>query len=555
MAKVKKRRRLSVKIILMFIVLVVIVLVAIGFVVYRICFAIVLNNTEVIAAGTGQLVSETIDTDKIDDWLENGADDEYIETINSLAIVNQFYGLNSIYVFIPNFDTNGDMINNMTTLLDITRINVDGFDLIDAGGESVADPEMLGVETGEVDVFQQIQTVYATMEMSEGIPTDSEEYGYLYSFYFPILSKNGDIAAIVGIDSDMTRMMSQVFSWTVATLLFIFALFAIFVILFLLFISRSVVKPVKTLSESMNRFSSGGEELKFTPVTGIKTNDEIEQMSDDFNSMAQAIIGYTDNLEKTTAEKERMKADLDVSAQIRRSLSSGTDYPAFPDRTDFDLYASMKNTIFNKSSFCDCFMTDEKHLFLVIGESAGRSLASMLYAMLAATNIRSFARMGFKPYRIALETNNQLCKNNKRSRDLSVEAIIAQIDLESGVMTYVNAGMPPVLLKKTGEDFSYDAAARQFNLGEMPNVSFTQETVRLSQGNSLIMMSNGVPEMKSENGMEFSEAYVGSEINRIAASEYELKEIVDRLENALEEHRGAAVPESDTSVIAFRYLG
>ena len=55
-------------------------------------------------------------------------------------------------MFIPNFDTNGDMINNMTTLLDITRINVDGFDLIDAGGESVADPEMLGVETGEVDV-------------------------------------------------------------------------------------------------------------------------------------------------------------------------------------------------------------------------------------------------------------------------------------------------------------------------------------------------------------------------------------------------------------------
>ena len=163
--------------------------------------------------------------------------------------------------------------------------------------------------------------------------------------------------------------------------------------------------------------------------------------------------------------------------------------------------------------------------------------------------------MGYQPYRIAMETNNQLAQNRGDNRELTVAAQIAQIDLKSGVMKYVNAGMPPMLLKETGAGFAFDSRPAGFLLGEMPGVSFTQDTRRLSQGNTILLMSGGVPKMKNENGLEFTNAYVQSGINMIAAREYDLKAMTELLEHMLDGFRGNAELEADTSLLLFRYFG
>lgn len=546
MKKVRKRRKISTKIILMFVVMVLIMIIAIGVVIYRISYCRVLDSANDIAAGSGRFISVIIDTDKVPGWLENGVDDSYKETAQLLVNLNQFYNLHSVDVFVPTFDDNGNMLNNMVTLFNISRI----------GDTSQANFDMLGTETGEVDVFEQYRTVYQTSKtFKSDIISKSEESGWLASCYIPILDDNGEVFALAGINTQMTLIIRTVLHKTLVTCGLIFLLVAVFAVNFIVFIGKTVVKPVKKLSDSMNKFVSGGENLNFSPITGINTNDEVEQMSDDFNSMAKAILDYTENLEKSTAERERLHADLDVAAKMRVFLSDDTVYPAFPDRTDFDLFASMKNTVFNKCSYCNCFMTDENHLFLIIGESPGKSLASMLGVMLAAMNFRCFARMGYSPRRIATETNNLLCGQGNKDKALIVDAIIAEIDLKSGVFEYVNAGMPPMLLKKTGEDFSYNFVPGQFCLGEMPNIPFPSETIRLSQGNSIIFVSNGVPDTENENGVRFSETKVKSEFNRIAARKYALGEIIEGLESTLEGFRGDIQTESDTSMIAFRYLG
>ena len=555
MNKFGKRRRLNTKIILMFTVMIFVMVIAIGFVIYRISYRRVLDNVYNTAEGAGEFAASAIDPEKIPDWLENGADSNYTETAEVLRSLNQFHDLNSIYVFKPTFDDSGKMINNMLTIFDVSR----------EGDISTANLDMLGVETGEVDVFEECKTVYETRAaLPQGIVTRSDEFGWLSSCYVPIIDNSGNVSVIIGIDSQMTVILDAVLRETLITCGLIFLLIAAFAVIFILFIRNSVVKPVKLLSENMNSFVSGvsnnsdNKVLKFTPITSIKTRDEIEQMSEDFNSMANALLDYTFDLEKSTAERERLRADLDVAAQIRVSLSNGIadpDYSLFPDRTDFELFASMKNTVFNKSSFCDCFMTDENHLFMVVGESLGRSLASMLNVMLAATNIRCFARMGYQPYSIAMETNNLLCGQGDNDKGLSVNVIIAEVDFGGGIMQYVNAGMPPVLLKKTGEKFGYDIAARNFGLGEMANISYKQETIKLSQGNSVIMMSGGVPEMLNANGVEFGETRVEAEINGITARGYALKYITEELENSLDKFRGTAQLESDTSLVMFRYFG
>jgi len=115
--------------------------------------------------------------------------------------------------------------------------------------------------------------------------------------------------------------------------------------------------------------------------------------------------------------------------------------------------------------------------------------------------------------------------------------------------------MPPIMIKATGERFAYEDTPVGFNLGEMPGVSFTQETRHLSQGNMLLMMSNGVPGMKNESGVEFTTSYVQSGIDEITAQVYDLREMTDRLESMLTDFRGSAELEADTSMILLRYFG
>ncbi|MBE6559985.1 MAG: HAMP domain-containing protein [Ruminococcaceae bacterium] len=544
MANKKKRGNLSTKITLMFMILLVIVMAAIGFVTYRTRYESVLNDYNSIGESAGKIAADIIDPSCIDGWLKNGADETYDKTYQLLTGVKRANALSYLYVSLPCFDEAGNMVNDSIYLFDV---------MIE--GEDPSLFSALGDHSGEGDMFEPCRYLYENNVSIKSDVITETEFGWLLTVMVPLCGSDGNPVGWIGVDIDMTDLMASILRQTVITVSLIFALITVFAVIFIIYFRSRVVAPVRELSTQMNNFVRNTDNLDYKPYIPKKTNDEIEQMSEDFSSMAKSILDYTVNLEKTTAEKERMRADLDVAANIRASLSGCLSYPAFPDRTDFEMYASMKNTVFNKSSFCDCFFTDENHLFLVIGEASGRSLASMLSAMLAATNIRCFARMGYQPYRIAMETNNQLAQNRGDNRELTVAAQIAQIDLKSGVMKYVNAGMPPMLLKETGAGFAFDSRPAGFLLGEMPGVSFTQDTRRLSQGNTILLMSGGVPKMKNENGLEFTNAYVQSGINMIAAREYDLKAMTELLEHMLDGFRGNAELEADTSLLLFRYFG
>lgn len=544
MADTKNRRRLSTKITLMFLILLVIVMTAIGFVTYRISYNAVLNDYNSIGESAGILAADVIDTEQIGTWLEKGPDAAYEETYGLLLSIKKAYGLQYLYASIPCLDQSGAMINDTVYVFDAM-----------IPGEDPAMFGVLGEHSGEVDVYEQCKYVYTTGNTVKSDVITNSEFGWLLSVYVPMKNDAGVPVGWIGVDIEMTQLIHNVNMQTFIIVSLIAGMIAVFALIFILYFRRRVVAPVKELSTHMNNFVSHSAGIDYKPVSTISTNDEIEQMADDFNSMAKSILSYTVNLEKSTVERERLRSEMNVSEQIRSSLAGDMEYPAFPDRSEFEVCGSMKNTVFNKNSYCSCFLTDENTLFLVVGESVGRSLASMLATILAATNIRCYAKMGYQPYRIAVETNNQISIFCKDRSELTVQAMIAQIDLKTGVMKYVNAGMPPVLLKETGTGFAYENKPVGFNLGQMPGISFTQESVRLTQGNMVMLMSHGVPDMKNEKGMEFTSPYVEAGINMIAAREYDLHKMSDLFDNMLANFRGNAELESDTSTILFRYFG
>lgn len=544
--RMKKYRKLNLKISFFFLILVVIIAIVMGALTYTVSYYSNMIYSISLLERCGNYVDRVVDADRIKEWMQYGTDITYELIKSDLDSIREEFGLSYLFVYKPTIDKSGIVQRDSVIIFDLNPENIDPSRVFNFGDHYF-------VETD----YEQLQRVFDTgkpQTSSRYTPTNNTE---LIITLCPLRLDDGEIYAVAGVCGSLDRIKSIAIRSSV-TLVTIFEIMVLlFAIVFLFYVQRRIVHPVKKLSSSMDKFvsSASSEGFVFMEVTDINTRDEIEQMTDNFNSMAQSMIKYTEDLKSMTTSRERLKAELDVAGSIRSTVSAELAFPAFSERSDFELFASLKNTVYNSCSFCNYFLTDENHLFIVIGESVGKTLPGMLMSMLTSTNICALAKMGVEPYRIAYETSESIGGFEHEEMSMTVSALIVMIDLSKGEMKYVNAGMPPIIIKETGKPYASLNEGIQFNLGEMKGVSFKQNTIRLNQGSSIFLTSYGVSEMKNSDGEKFSEERVVAAINEIAHENYPLQEMISELESRLDRYRGGAASELDTTILGFRYFG
>ena len=477
----------------------------------------------------------------IDGWFENGTDEWYDKCCEELREDMPNYELDDLFAYKVLRDENGELINEMEIILDVPASGHSNYSFGDHFGPSVA--------------FETIKHVYETGKTETYNQSAYNESGFVLVTYAPIKYHDGTVCAVMGSEIKLSRILMTVLYENELLLIVAAVNCLILGTVIFIFIKKSIVKPVSILSNHIENFVSDNNDLYFKPVTEIHTNDEIERIADDFNDLAQRIIDYTKKMTEKSAEEERLKLDLDVARQIRTTVSSEVRYPAFPERTDFDLCVSLKHTILNKCSYCNYFLVDANKLFIIFGDSHGSSLASMIMSIISVAYIKSFAKMGFEPQKIAFEANNQLCSIEKKDQGLTTGAIIAEIDLKNGIMKYVNAGMPPILIKKAGEGFAAEKANLSFSLGQMRGITFEQNTVRLWQGNTILFTSYGVSEMINPSGEKYTIERLQKNVTNISSNLCELNKMIERLEENLDNFRQDAPILMDTAILGFRYFG
>ena len=542
--KLKRYQMLNVRISFLFLILVLIIALVMSFLVYKISYNHTQKYLERLMIRCGNYVNEVVDAEMVRDWLKNGPDESYDLTEKELEAMCDQFQISYLFVYVPQYDAQRNLKPDVTFVFDLNPPGTPEEKIYHLGevgkdmSESYKTQEML--ETGEAQFDYRVMT---------------ENEGELIMVLVPLKLDNDTIYGVIGLCFKTENVKLLSVNTTVLLVVLFESVIILFAALLLIFIHRRIIKPVKMLSYHMDHFVSAGKELTQHDPILINTNDEIEMMTDNFNAMAESIVKYTQDMKTITASQERLKAELDMAGNIRAAVSADLTANDFDQRTDFSLYASLKNTVYNSCSFCNYFLRDEEHLIIVLGESVGKSLPSMLMSMLASTHIFALARMGVEPYKIAYDTNNSLCGFERNSLSMTVSAFICEIDLSTGEMKYVNAGMPPIVLKTTGEAYRNQGEQIQFNLGEMRGVSFVQKTIRLNQGCTFFLTSYGVPEMKNPDGEKFTEERLAKEINAIAASHYALPDMVQSLEQTLDAFRKDTTIELDTTIFAFRYYG
>ena len=361
----------------------------------------------------------------------------------------------------------------------------------------------------DLDKYELIWELYSQNKGTDTPVITDNSYGFNYTSVSPILDENGNAIAEIQYILDMRQVRSELRAFLYRMLLIAALNIAMALILYVVFVRHSITKPVSKLADFTKKITEAGEFNK--QHIELNTGDEIEDLGSAFNYMLEELEQYIDNLEKVTAEKERIGAELSVATQIQASMLPCI-FPAFPDRPEFNVYATMQPAKEVGGDFYDFFLVDEDHLAMVIADVSGKGVPAALFMVIAKTLLKNSAQTGASPKEILEKVNNQLCENN--DAEMFVTVWIGILQISTGKMVCANAGHEyPAICKREGS-FELLKDKHGFVLAGMEGARYREYELQLQEGDSFYVYTDGVPEATNADQQLFGTERMLLALNR-----------------------------------------
>lgn len=478
-----------------------------------------------------------LNPDKFEEYLATGRTDEEYEEIQRL-LDDLVEATNTTLIYVAKVDTSD--YRTLTYIYDSVNSST-GWGRYPLGY----------TEVGVAEQFvNDVRNMVTTGERArEYLYSYSEESGAHTTAGIAIRNSAGEIVAVLGVEKAMTRLEAARGAYVKDVLAGSFIAVVLFLILYNLFLHRQMISPILAVTNEAKRFADSNKPSD--TLRSIKRKDEIGVLASAISKMETDIEEYIINLTNVTAERERIGAELNVAAQIQSSMLPNV-FPAFPERTEFDIYADLQVASNVSGNFYDFFLVDQNHLAVVIGDIHGSGVPATLLMVITQTLLKNFSKLGFEPAKVFAETNNQLSESNE---GMTPTAFLGILNLTSGEFTYVNAGHEVPLLKHAGGEFTPLPAKDCFVLGSMAGVPYWQQSVQLAQGDLLFLYTKGLIEAENREQVQYSLDHMHMRLNQALGEAYELQEICGIMKQDVEEFLGEEPRQQDITMLMLRYFG
>jgi sigma-B regulation protein RsbU (phosphoserine phosphatase) len=507
---------------------------AIGVVGYRTYLNSTLTRYEEFAVSVLNLARSYIDGDDMLSCFESGEKSpQYYQTQQSLNNIKEQTGITFLYFFTLT-EQRDKMIYYMSAF---TQDEVGVYHI-----STLYDEDEL---PDELSLLADIDDIHI-------IPNRSE-YGYMMSAYGTVRNSHGDVIGIIGADIDMLDVNSTLRSYVITVLVGAVLFMALLTVLVFAYLRKKITVPIQTLSLLSDNFVKNTRDSDFEPiVSGIKTGGEIETLANSIEKMTADLITYIDNLTAVTAEKERISAELNVATQIQASMLPCI-FPAFPECTQFDIFACMQPAKEVGGDFYDFFLIDKNTLAVIIADVSGKGVPAALFMVIAKTLIKNNAQYGKSPQQVFETVNNMLCENNDTG--MFVTAFMGYLQIDSGKFVFVNAGHNPPLIKKVekGGDFELLKTPKCFVLAGMEDMPYKQSEIILSPNDELFLYTDGVTEADNHDKELFGEPRLLNIVNNMGSES--LNEFTDKIKQKIDEFADGAEQADDITMLTLRYKG
>ncbi len=373
----------------------------------------------------------------------------------------------------------------------------------------------IGTIEDSIEVFQ------AYGDNEEVPPTVyRSQYGWLCTACTPIIgwTEGGAKAynvALTCVDIDMNDVMHDRYAFLLNCVVFVLIQLAIAIAAGMALMRRMVTRPLVSLAQGATGFVRAEDGYSRADIIDlpIRSNDEIGELYREIRSMQGRIVDYTDHLAVVTAERERVNTELSIATGIQANMLPNI-FPPFPDRPEFELYASMDPAKEVGGDFYDFVLVDDDHLIFLIADVSDKGVPAALFMMSAKIIINYCARQGGTPGEILTAANAQLCRNN--TTKMFVTVWLGLLELSTGRLTCTNAGHEYPILREQDGVFRVYKDKHGLVVGAMSRMKYRDYELQLQPGDAIFVYTDGVPEANNAAGELFGMERMTASLNRVA---------------------------------------
>ncbi len=491
----------------------------------------------------------SVDGDDLARCIETGEKSEnFEETQQILNRIKENYDIHYIYMVRPlNTEQTDNMMDVMAGITAQEKAENEAFYSVTLGGltgdyytPEVAGNYLKGMQKEDVSFFS----------------TDTTEFGRDFTGMLPIRDSAGQPVALLCVDISMNEIRRVWIQYVLTLIGAIILLSALAMTIMYSWLKKRVILPVQRLKEVSEKIVSSSRETDdpqelILADPEIHTGDEMEVLAVALSDMFADMKLYMTDLLKVTKEKERIGAELNVATQIQADMLPRI-FPPFPDRSEFDIYATMQPAKEVGGDFYDFFMLDEDHLGLVMADVSGKGVPAALFMVIAKTLIKNRAQMGGSPAEVLAYVNEQLCDGN--DAELFVTVWFAILELSTGKGIAANAGHEHPVLRRSGGDYELVVYRHSPAVATLPGIRFREHEFELHPGDRVFVYTDGVPEAINEKEEDYGPDRMLAALNS-CPPDTPMDETLRLVREDLDRFAGQMPQFDDVTMMAIDYRG
>ncbi len=312
-------------------------------------------------------------------------------------------------------------------------------------------------------------------------------------------------------------------------------------------VAGRIVKPITRMTKRMEELS--GTDLAFEMEDTYRTGDEVEMLAEGLAELSAKTLRYIKQITNITAEKERIGAELELATKIQADMLPNI-FPAFPERPEFDIYASMTPAKEVGGDFYDFFLIDDDHLGIVMADVSGKGVPAALFMMMSKILVSNYAMMGGSPARVLEQVNTQICKNNEE--EMFVTVWFGVLEISTGKIKAANAGHEYPLIRKPGGQFELFKDKHGFVIGGMEGMKYKEYEFTIEKGGTLFLYTDGVAEATNARNELFGTDRMLEALNTDAAAAP--KTLLTNMKRAVDDFVGDAPQFDDLTMLGVKLI-
>ena len=434
---------------------------------------------------TAETAAQMVDADRMDEYAESeGATQEYLDVWNQLDHLCNSSGSTFVYVIRPDRSDYAHITFLFSTIDHESKYTIYDFGYVR--------------DTTNDDYRQKYRALYELESERELVIRDR---GYIetdahITAMIGLKGSDGQVKAILCVQRQMDVLSVARQKYINKIILTLIILVVLVVVGQSLFLHRTLLQPLKQISDEAIRFSKEGVKPEKKLRDTIRNQDEIGHLAGSIDRMEEQIQNYVESITQITAEKERINTELTLATKIQADMLPHV-FPAFPERKEFELFANMDPAKEVGGDFFDFFLVDDDHLCITIADVSGKGIPAALFMMASKILLKNNAMTGKGPAEILTDVNAAICANNREQ--MFVTIWLGILEISTGRLTAANAGHEYPVLMRAGKDFELYRDKHGFVIGGMEGAEYSQYELQLNPGDKLFLYTDGVTEATDAN--------------------------------------------------------